>query len=94
MPETNPQSLFALCFAGVIVALHQLRHVIRPSRQPTAHEPVPALFSEEILMASTRQATVLGVFQDRARAEEAVHALRKAGFTDKQIGLVSRGKEG
>ncbi|MBX5466373.1 MAG: DUF1269 domain-containing protein [Firmicutes bacterium] len=33
---------------------------------------------------------VLATFQDPARAEEAVHALEEAGFTDREISLVSK----
>jgi hypothetical protein len=40
-------------------------------------------------MISTAQ-TVVGVFDDRARAEEAIRALREAGFGDDRIGLVSQ----
>jgi len=36
----------------------------------------------------------IGVFPSRERAREAIHALKNAGFTDNQIGLVSRGSAG
>jgi hypothetical protein len=40
-------------------------------------------------MATTKQSTVVGVFEDRAHAEQAVEALHRAGFTDKQIGILA-----
>jgi uncharacterized protein (TIGR02271 family) len=40
-------------------------------------------------MASKR-ATVVGVFEDRERAERAVDALQREGFTEEEIGLVVR----
>jgi len=39
---------------------------------------------------TTRRATVIGVFSDRDKAQAAVDELRRAGFRDDQIGLVSR----
>ena len=38
----------------------------------------------------TQRATVIGVFSDRDQAQTAVDDLRRAGFRDDQIGLVSR----
>src|SRR5262245_30662135 len=44
-------------------------------------------------MASSRKNRVaVGVFADRADAERALEDLRRAGFRDSQIGLVSRDK--
>jgi hypothetical protein len=37
--------------------------------------------------------TVVGVFPDRSRAEEAVRELRKVGFLDSQIGVVSQERD-
>jgi len=39
-------------------------------------------------MATSRNSTVVGVFQDRAQAERAIDELLQAGFEDDQIGLV------
>jgi uncharacterized protein (TIGR02271 family) len=44
-------------------------------------------------MTARKRSTVVGMFEDRRRAEEAVHALKQAGFRDEQIGLVRRGEE-
>jgi len=45
-------------------------------------------------MHTTHQrSTVVGVFNDRARAQEAVRALKQAGFREEQIGVVSRSDE-
>jgi len=38
--------------------------------------------------------SVVGVFTDRALAEEAVRALREAGFRNDQISVVTKGREG
>src|SRR5436309_4702608 len=38
----------------------------------------------------TQRSTVIGVFSDRDKAQAAVEDLRRAGFHDDQIGLVSR----
>jgi|SRR5579859_5439382 len=37
--------------------------------------------------------TVVGVFADRAQAEQAVQALERAGFTDQQIGFIRPGEK-
>jgi uncharacterized protein (TIGR02271 family) len=39
---------------------------------------------------ATQRSTVVGVFRDRSRAEEAVDALHRAGFRDDQIGFAAR----
>jgi len=39
-------------------------------------------------MQANQRTTVVGVFEDRRRADEAVNALRTAGFRDEQIGVV------
>jgi len=45
-------------------------------------------------MQTTHQrSTVVGVFNDRARAQEAVRALKQAGFREEQIGVVARHEE-
>lgn len=38
--------------------------------------------------------TVIGVFQDRAAAEDAILELRRAGFPDDSIGMVARAPDG
>ncbi|MFH5804403.1 general stress protein, partial [Alienimonas sp. DA493] len=38
--------------------------------------------------------TVVGVFHSHAEARRAVADLKKAGFTDEQIGVASRDREG
>src|SRR5436305_14323813 len=42
---------------------------------------------------TTHSATVIGVFEDRDKAQRAVEDLRRAGFRDDQIGLVGRDRE-
>jgi hypothetical protein len=44
------------------------------------------------MTASERQ-TVVGVFDNRSDAEKAVDELRRAGYTDDQIGFVMRGED-
>jgi len=39
---------------------------------------------------TTQRATIIGVFSDRDKAQAAVDDLRRSGFRDDQIGLVSR----
>jgi hypothetical protein len=41
-------------------------------------------------MMSTERSTVVGVFEDRDQAERAVGALRRLGFDDSQIGMVTQ----
>jgi hypothetical protein len=41
-------------------------------------------------MAESNQATVVGVFSDRAQAERVVEALHRAGFRKEEIGVVTR----
>lgn len=38
--------------------------------------------------------TVIGVFENRTQVDHAIDALRRAGFRDKQIGVVARNEEG
>ncbi len=45
-------------------------------------------------MAMIAGSTVVGVFEDRLQAEQAIAALRRAGFTDEQIGYALRGAPG
>jgi uncharacterized protein (TIGR02271 family) len=40
-------------------------------------------------MQTTKGSTVIGAFHDSAKAQEAVRSLKKAGFRDDQIGVVS-----
>jgi hypothetical protein len=41
-------------------------------------------------MNANIRSTVVGVFQDRSRAQEAVDALKRAGFREDQLGVVTR----
>jgi len=45
-------------------------------------------------MAQQQRSTVVGVFEDRRHADQAVSDLHKAGFTDQQIGVAMRHDEG
>lgn len=45
-------------------------------------------------MAFQQRSTVVGVFHDRAHADQAVAELMKAGFTQNQIGVAMRHEEG
>ncbi len=45
-------------------------------------------------MAKSTKNTVIGVFQTRAAAEDAVLELQRAGFSDKSIGMVARQADG
>jgi len=45
-------------------------------------------------MASSQSETVVGVFEDASKAQQAVNQLRKAGYSDDQIGVVSHNKDG
>jgi len=44
-------------------------------------------------MPKKKNSLVVGVFADRAKAQEAVRALKEAGFTDKQIGVITQGNK-
>jgi hypothetical protein len=41
-------------------------------------------------MATTRRSIIVGVFEDRRKADQAVNELRTAGFSEDQIGVVMR----
>jgi hypothetical protein len=41
-------------------------------------------------MATATRATIVGVFDDRARAQKAVEELRRAGFWEDQVGVIAR----
>jgi len=45
-------------------------------------------------MTMSKSSTVVGVFHDRSHAEDAVRDLRHAGFSESQISLVRKGREG
>ena len=45
-------------------------------------------------MTASERSTVIGVFEDRAHANQAVAELHKAGFTGSQIGVAMRHAEG
>ena len=42
-------------------------------------------------MATIERSTVVGVFIDRVQAEQAINELRRAGFSDDQIGFILHG---
>lgn len=42
---------------------------------------------------NTTQTVAVGVFQDRSRAQEAIHELKRQGFTDEQIGVAAKHDE-
>jgi len=44
-------------------------------------------------MVTTERSTLVGVFQNRDDAAEAVNDLQRAGFRDEEIGFVARGAE-
>jgi len=44
-------------------------------------------------MTTSTRSTVVGVFADRGQSQEAVRALKQAGFRDDQIGVVAQGHE-
>jgi hypothetical protein len=44
-------------------------------------------------MAAMQRSTVVGVFEDRRHADQAVAELKKAGFRDDQIGVAMRHAE-
>jgi len=41
-------------------------------------------------MQTNERDVLVGVFDDRSQAQQAVNALKRAGFTDEQIGVISR----
>jgi hypothetical protein len=45
-------------------------------------------------MAKATGSTIVGVFEDRQKAQRAVNELKADGFTDDQIGVVSHNKDG
>ena len=44
-------------------------------------------------MTTATKNTIVGIFHDRGRAQEAVRALKQAGFLDDQIGLLAPGSD-
>jgi hypothetical protein len=46
------------------------------------------------MAAATSSRTTIGVFDDVAQARQAVNELKKAGYTDSQIGVVSHNRDG
>ena len=46
------------------------------------------------MTTSTEFGTVVGVFENNMQAQKAVNELRKAGYADDQIGVVSHNKDG
>jgi hypothetical protein len=45
-------------------------------------------------MTTSTSHTIVGIFRNRSRAQEAVRALKQAGFRDDQIGFLSPGYDG
>jgi hypothetical protein len=43
-----------------------------------------------MVMATTTHSTIVGVFDDRLRAQKAVEELRRAGFWEDQVGVIAR----
>src|SRR5688500_6317874 len=46
------------------------------------------------MATSTASGTVVGVFENSSQAQKAVNELRKAGYRDDQIGVVSHNRDG
>ena len=44
-------------------------------------------------MTTATSNTIVGIFRDRSRAQEAVRSLKQAGFRDDQIGILSPGHD-
>jgi hypothetical protein len=57
-------------------------------------DPVRAHTQRNQEMASTKNNTIVGVFQTRPAAEEAILELQRAGFADNSIGMVARNEKG
>jgi hypothetical protein len=51
-------------------------------------------FKEAHVMAKGIGGTIVGVFEERQKAQRAVNELKAAGFTDDQIGVVSHNRDG
>jgi uncharacterized protein (TIGR02271 family) len=49
---------------------------------------------KEEKMTTKTQTSVVGVFHDQAQAQRAVNELKRAGFTDDQIGIIGRDSSG
>src|SRR4051794_2143163 len=58
------------------------------------HFPQSELCMEEETMADTKRTTAVGVFHNRAEAQQAIAELRRAGFRDDQIGMAARDDDG
>jgi len=56
-------------------------------------ESNPATANTDEPLAATEQRAIVGVFEDRLAAEEAGHALHRAGFAHDKIGYAIRGAE-
>lgn len=75
---------------GITLA-SELETRLRANRPRGSSASYAGDFSEEPIMhTTTKQGTAVGVFRDEDRAQEAVRALRQAGFTESQISVVSR----
>jgi hypothetical protein len=46
-----------------------------------------------VMKSPKNPSTVVGVFVDRAQAEQAIQALERAGYTDRQIGFIRPGEQ-
>jgi uncharacterized protein (TIGR02271 family) len=52
-----------------------------------------AHIKERIMASTVQREIVVGVFDNREKAQEAVHELKRNGFRDDQVGVVSRDEE-
>src|SRR3954452_14572192 len=59
-----------------------------------AGPPLTSHSHQECTMAAKQVSTVVGVFEDRRHADQAVADLKQAGFRDDQIGVAMRHTEG
>jgi hypothetical protein len=78
-----------------------LRSGFEPTGEPTGFQSVELQFAILVrslecdlrvsrFMKTSTNSTVVGVFEDRIHANQAVHELHQAGFTDKQIGIAMK----
>src|SRR5262245_57608764 len=69
---------------------------MHPRLLPEGRRPTVAGYMKVrvVMAASNRNQTVVGVFQSRAAAEDAILELKRAGFSDDSIGMVARAPDG
>ena len=79
---------------GIRIATTSTLRPVFNLRKPSASRTDHVTTRRTTMAAASQRSTIVGVFEDRQRADQAVGELSRAGFREDQIGVAMRHTEG